>query len=68
MPEHVHLLVSEPAAGDLCSTIPMLKQLVARKLPRQNEGEPFWLVRYFDFNVFTEHERIEGLITCMRIR
>ncbi len=61
MPEHVHLLVSEPAGKDLATAIQMLKQLVARKLPRRKSLEPFWLPRYHDFNVFTERKRIEKL-------
>ena len=32
MPEHVHLLVSEPERGSLAAAIQMLKQIVAQKL------------------------------------
>src|SRR5580765_2698446 len=61
MPEHVHLLVSEPERGRLCTAIQMLKQNVARVLPRPVAGRPFWQTRYYDFNVWTEKKRIEKL-------
>jgi len=61
MPEHVHLLVSEPERGRLCTAIQMLKQNVARVLPRPVAGRPFWQTRYDDFNVWTEKKRIEKL-------
>jgi putative transposase len=49
MPEHVHLLVSEPEIKTLAVAIQALKQSVSRKAVAQ-EG-PFWLPRYYDFNV-----------------
>ena len=61
MPEHVHLLVSEPERGRLCTAIQMLKQNVARNLPRPAADRPFWQTRYYDFNVWNEKKRIEKL-------
>ncbi len=81
MPEHVHLLVSEPERGKLSVALQMLKQIVARKRSggptlRQNRAkgratltmretvrapEPFWQVRYYDFNVYTEEKYWEKL-------
>ena len=55
MPEHVHLLLSEPRKGNLAKAIQALKLSVA---VRRNE-RPFWLPRYHDFNVFTEKKLIE---------
>ncbi len=49
MPEHVHLLVTEPERAKLCLALQMLKQNVARQL-REVEGGPFWQARYYDFN------------------
>lgn len=46
MPEHVHLLVSEPEDGELATALQMLKQLVSRKLPHPSEREPYWQPRY----------------------
>lgn len=55
MPEHVHLLVSEPSDGMLAKAVQILKARVAvlaRKLNRRVEGEsPFWQARFFDHNV-----------------
>ena len=60
MPEHVHLLVSEPERGDLSVALQMLKQITSRKL--RPEGLPrFWQVRYYDFPVWSEKKRIEKL-------
>lgn len=60
MPEHVHLLVSEPERSKLSLAIQMLKQNVARQ-SRLPEGGAFWMERYYDFNVWTEKKRIEKL-------
>jgi len=47
MPEHVHLLVSEPERAPLSVAIQMLKQVVSRKLHRPGQRR-FWQVRYYD--------------------
>jgi putative transposase len=60
MPEHVHLLVSEPQRSKLAVVIQMLKQNAARKL-RLVEGAPFWEPRYYDFNAWSEAKRVEKL-------
>jgi putative transposase len=57
MPEHVHLLVSEPRTEVLAVALRGLKLSVARRAKQS----PFWQVRYYDFNVFTEAKRIEKL-------
>jgi putative transposase len=57
MPEHVHLLVSEPEKKALALGIQSLKLSVVRR-SKQN---PFWQARYYDFNVFSEAKRIEKL-------
>ena len=61
MPEHVHLLVSEPEHGPLSLAIQMLKQLIAHKLRQRAADKPFWHTRYYDFNVRTSKKRIEKL-------
>lgn len=61
MPEHVHLLVSEPRTEELSSAIQMLKQLVARRLCHGKADTPFWQARYYDFNVFTRKKWVEKL-------
>jgi putative transposase len=60
MPEHVHLLISEPERSALARVLQMLKQNTAHQL-RPPEGSPFWLPRYYDFNVWSEDKRVEKL-------
>lgn len=57
MPEHVHLLVTEPERSTLARAIQALKISVARPFPQR----PFWLARYYDFNVLCDRKRIEKL-------
>lgn len=81
MPEHVHLLVTEPQRATLSIAIQALKLGVVRSLetaaidlsavPRSRKisetwgtpgvRTPFWLPRFYDFNVWTERKRIEKL-------
>jgi putative transposase len=58
MPEHVHLLVSEPEQGKLATALQSLKQGVARRLALRAK-DPFWEPRYYDFNVWSEAKRID---------
>ena len=60
MPEHVHLLMSEPERSKLSVALQMLKQNVARRL-RSPEGGLLWQPRYYDVNVWSEAKRIEKL-------
>ncbi len=55
MPEHVHLLLSEPRKGNLAKAIQAIKLSVSVR----RKERPFWLPRYHDFNVFTEKKTIE---------
>jgi putative transposase len=57
MPEHVHLLVSEPKKALLSKAIQALKLSVSV----QSRERPFWQVRYYDFNVHNEEKRVEKL-------
>ena len=60
MPEHVHLLISEPERSKLSVMIQMLKQITSQKL-RAKHLPRFWQVRYYDFPVWSEAKRIEKL-------
>jgi putative transposase len=67
MPEHVHMLISEPKEGTLSTVLQMLKQRVSRKM-RKNErhasvaGLPqFWQPRFYDFNVYSKSKKKEKL-------
>ena len=73
MPEHVHLLLTEPEKGSLATSIQLVKQTssrISRRRPRSSQQElfaeseissPFWQTRYYDFNVWTANKRIEKL-------
>lgn len=68
MPEHFHLLISEPAKRNLALTMQVLKQRVSHRSRRKrktadqmplwrSELPPaFWQKRYYDFNVFSPTE------------
>jgi len=60
MPEHVHLLISEPERSMLSVVIQMLKQITSRKL-RPASAPQFWQTRYYDFPVWSERKRVEKL-------
>ena len=61
MPEHVHLLLSEPECKNLALVLQMLKQMVSRNLQPASAKSPFWQARYYDFNVWSEEKRVEKL-------
>ena len=55
MPEHVHLLMSEPLKGTVAGVIHALKLSVALR----RRERPFWQARYYDFNVHNPEKRVE---------
>ncbi len=57
MPEHVHLLVSEPRGTTLDRAIQALKLSVVRRRTER----PFWQARYYDFNVHSSRKVSEKL-------
>ena len=59
MPEHIHLLVSEPERDTLANAIKSLKQGVSRRLI--GDASHFWQKRYYDFNVRNHEQFIEKL-------
>jgi putative transposase len=75
MPEHVHLLITEPEVATPSTAMQVLKQRTAhallpkrkRRNPRQRDlfgEEPhraFWQARFYDFNVWTTKKRVEKL-------
>jgi putative transposase len=58
MPEHVHLLVSEPERGELDAAIRALKLAVSKRMkPRDFDGPfRFWQSRYYDRNIRNNEE------------
>ena len=59
MPEHVHLLLSEPQRDTLADAIKSLKQGVSRRLI--GEAQHFWQKRYYDLNVRDHDQLVEKL-------
>jgi putative transposase len=66
MPEHVHLLLSEPEKGPHSLAVQILKSKVsiqAWQEGKRTAGEsPFWQTRYFDHNV----RNSSGFVTQLR--
>jgi putative transposase len=59
MPEHVHLLLSEPQRDTLADALKSLKQGVSRRLI--GDAEHFWQKRYYDFNIRNYAQFVEKL-------
>lgn len=49
MPEHIHLLLGEPARRTLAQAIQALKVSVSKRIHWQSER--FWQKRYYDHNI-----------------
>jgi len=76
MPEHIHLLITEPEFGAPSTVMQVLKQRTARALlPKRKRSNPrqrdlfgdkpprraFWQARFYDFNVWTTKKQVEKL-------
>jgi putative transposase len=75
MPEHIHLLITEPEIGNPSTVMQVLKQRSAcALLPKKKRADPrqrylfgdagrspFWQARFYDFNVWTTKKRVEKL-------
>jgi putative transposase len=74
MPEHFHLLITEPEVGDPSVVMKVVKQRFARRLNQRRRRtssaqtalwdstpDPVWQKRFYDFNVWSERKRIEKL-------
>jgi putative transposase len=64
MPEHVHILLSEPKRGTLADALKSLKQGVSRRL--LGDQEHFWQRRYYDFNIRNYSQFVEKLLYIHR--
>jgi len=78
MPEHIHLLIGEPAKGTPSTVLQVLKQGVSRELRRRRKKRiagqfrfqfgaddslpQFWQRRFYDFNVWSQKKKIEKLV------
>jgi putative transposase len=74
MPEHVHLLITEPEVGNPSVVMKVVKERftkLLRRLPTHPETAdewgtraitgPIWQKRFYDFNVCSKEKRIEKL-------
>lgn len=73
MPEHIHLLISEPEVGDPSVVMKVVKQRFARRVRKhrpqtaqsslwpESEDAHVWQKRFYDFNVWSERKRVEKL-------
>jgi REP-associated tyrosine transposase len=76
MPEHVHVLMSEPPGETPSKAIQKLKQRVSRRLRKRRkyvaanqlrfefgkeEAPAFWQARFYDFNVYSAGKKSEKL-------
>src|SRR3984885_11379584 len=76
MPEHIHLLITEPEVGTPSTVMQVLKQRAAHALlPKRKRRDArqrklfgdeaprraFWQARFYDFNVWTTKKRVEKL-------
>jgi putative transposase len=65
MPEHVHLLISEPKRGTIANAMQSLKIASAKRWHEAcgagNGGSPLWQKRYYDRNVRDYDEFVEKL-------
>jgi REP-associated tyrosine transposase len=59
MPEHVHLLLSQPPEDTLADALKSLKQGVSRRLI--GDADHFWQKRYYDFNIRNYPQFVEKL-------
>ena len=82
MPEHVHLLISEPPKGNPSKVLQVLKQEVSHSLrgkrltplkqlrfpfsAAEDKSPAFWQRHFYDFNVWTEKKMREKLIYMHR--
>jgi putative transposase len=62
MPEHVHLLLSEPERATLAQAIQSLKIASAKRTASSRKpGAPLWQKRYYDRNIRDHDEFVEKL-------
>ena len=80
MPEHFHLLISEPEKGNPSLVMKVIKQRFAQKINRRRrrssaqmvlwplERRPLWQKRFYDFNVWSHRKRLESCAISTAIR
>jgi putative transposase len=78
LPDHIHLLLSEPEQGTPSTVMQVLKQHFARGVLEKKRRNPaqaqllpgperhVWQRRFYDFNVWSARKRIEKLVYMHR--
>ena len=62
MPEHFHLLITEPEVGDPSVVMKVVKERFTKLLHHGDlRTGPIWQKRFYDFNVCSTEKRIEKL-------
>ena len=74
MPEHFHLLITEPEVGDPSAVMKVIKERFSRRVNRRRKQaavaqkalwervrEPVWQKRFYDFNVWSARKHVEKL-------
>jgi putative transposase len=73
MPNHIHLLISEPERGTPSTIMQVVKQRFARRILNRKQRNPrqaslwpeaaqhVWQKRFYDFHVWSERKRVEKL-------
>jgi putative transposase len=62
MPEHIHLLISEPQIGDPSTVVQAVKLgFTQRWRGTRGISGQFWQRRFYDFNVWSQRKEVEKL-------
>jgi len=62
MPEHFHMLITEPEVGDPSVVMKVIKERFSRALHKAEDRDfQVWQKRFYDFNVWSDGKRIEKL-------
>ncbi len=74
MPEHFHLLITEPEVGDPSVVMKVIKERFSRRVNRRRRQaaaeqsvlwerarEPVWQKRFYDFNVWSARKHVAKL-------
>ena len=73
MPDHLHILIAPPEIGTPSTFMKAMKQRSSRQFRARKKKNKtralftdlrpkhFWQRRFYDFNVFTDHKRVEKL-------
>lgn len=62
MPEHIHLLISEPQVGNTSTVVQAIKLGFSRRwAAKTGLSGQFWQRRFYDFNLWSQRKEVEKL-------